>query len=113
VKKRNSREVSYPVREDAFSMEALDAAAGMIASAPALCVFLQGYWLSGEPRKGKGVDLTFFGSIPGTTAMVRQRKDGLNVAILFNGRRDRRFQQDNDSLKESVDQALDKIGKID
>jgi CubicO group peptidase (beta-lactamase class C family) len=110
--KRDRREVWYPVADDAFSLEVMDAHGGLIASAPALCRFLQAYWINGEPRlPGQHGDWTFFGSLPGTTAMVRQREDGINVAVLLNGRRGNHFNEDDESLKKVVDRAIDKALK--
>jgi len=108
--RRHAREVWYPVAEDAFSLEVMDAHGGLIASAPALCRFLDAYWISGDRRPvGQQADWIFFGSLPGTTAMVRQRPDGLNIAVLLNGRRDRHFNEDNDVLKKTIDAAIDKV----
>lgn len=107
LKKRHPREVWYPVGVNAFSLDVMDSHGGLIASAPALCEFLQAYWIGGDPRlPGQRGNWTFFGSLPGTTAMVRQREDGVNVAVLFNGRRDATLNQDNDSLRQSMDQAI-------
>jgi CubicO group peptidase (beta-lactamase class C family) len=112
LRRRDPREVWYPVPEDVFSLDVMDSHGGLIASAPALCQFLQAYWISGEPRlQGQRGDWTFFGSLPGTTALVRQREDGLNVAVLLNGRRDDHFGEDNDTLKQAIDRAMDKVGK--
>lgn len=110
--KRDPREVWYPVREDAFSLEVMDAHGGLIASAPALCRFLEAYWINGTPRlRGQRGDWTFFGSLPGTTAMVRQRADGFNVAVLLNGRRDKHYAEDNPKLKQALEQALETISR--
>jgi CubicO group peptidase (beta-lactamase class C family) len=110
--KRDPREVWYPVPDDAFPLEVMDAHGGLIASAPALCRFLQAYWISGEPRRpGQKEDWVSFGSLPGTTAMVRQREDGINVVVLCNGRRDKHFEEDNESLKKMMDEAIDAIVK--
>lgn len=112
VKKRDPREVWYPVGEDAFSIEVMDAHGGLIASAPALCQFLQAYWISGEPRlSGQRENWTFFGSLSGTTSMARQREDGVNVVVLFNGRREKDSKDDHDNLQKSIDQAIDKISR--
>ena len=112
VKKRDPREVWYPVGEDAFSFDVMDSHGGLIASAPALCEFMGAYWVSGERReKDQWGDGTFFGSLPGTTSMVRQRKDGFNAAVLFNNRRTKSYKEDNDTLKKSVDDALDKLAE--
>ncbi len=49
---------------------------------PAACV-------DGRPRKaGESASYTFFGSLPGTWVMVKQREDGVNLAVLFNQRED-------------------------
>ena len=112
LKKRDPREVWYPVAEDAFSLEVMDAHGGLIASAPALCQFLKAYWINGDPRlPGQRADWTFFGSLPGTTAMVRQRSDGIDVAVLFNGRRDQHINEDNGELKKMIDQAIEKASR--
>jgi N-acyl-D-amino-acid deacylase len=109
-KKRDPREVWYPVPDDSYPLDVMDAHGGLIASAPALCKFLDAYWVTGDPReKGQTGDGTFFGSLPGTTAMVRQRADGYNVAVLFNNRRPKTFKDDNDTLKKVVDAAIDGI----
>lgn len=106
--KRHPREVWYPVEDDAFSLDVMDAHGGLIASTPALCRFLDAYWITGEPRKPGGTaDWTHFGSLPGTTAMVRQRTDGHNIAVLLNGRRDESFRDDNNTLKSVIDAAID------
>lgn len=107
-KKRDAREVSYPAAADGVPLDTLDAAGGLVASAPALCLFLDKFWIGGDPRKdGEWGEWTFFGSLPGTTAMTRQRKDGSNVAVLFNNRRDKTLHEDNEALKKAVDAALD------
>lgn len=109
-KRRDPREVWYPVDEDAFPLDVMDAHGGLIASAPALCRFLEAYWISGEPRQaGQRADYTSFGSLPGTTAMARQRADGMNVAVLMNGRREHHAKDDNESLKTAVDRAISAI----
>jgi hypothetical protein len=47
--------------------------------------------------------------MPGTTAMAKQRKDGLNVAVLINNRRDANYNDDLQTLKAAVDNALDNL----
>ena len=104
---RGPREVSYPAAGEAVPLDVMDAHGGLVASAPALCRFLDAYWLSGEPRpRGDLANWTIMGSLPGTTALVRQRPDGINVAVLFNGRRDRHFREDNGRLQETLDEAV-------
>jgi len=107
---RDPREVSYPIPDGQFSVEVMDAHGGLIASAPALCRVFLAYGIGGEVLKpGQKFNYTFFGSIPGTTSMVRQRTDGFVAAVLLNARREGQFSQDNDALKASIDQAIDTI----
>ncbi len=110
--RRDPKEVWYPVADNAFSLDIMDAHGGLIASAPALCQFLDGYWINGVPRKnGQRGDWFFMGSLSGTTSLARQRADGYNIAVLLNGRRDKTNAEDNDVLKQSIDKAVDKVSK--
>ena len=108
---RDPREVWYPIPDAMFSLDVMDAHGGIIASAPALGRFMQAYWINGEPRKptDRKQSWTFYGSLPGTTAVVVQRADGTDFAILLNGRRDRTFEADTDALKAAVMAALDAV----
>jgi CubicO group peptidase (beta-lactamase class C family) len=111
-KKRDPREVCYPIPDDTFRMEVMDAHGGLIASAPAVARFLQTYWVTGEPRRtGQRQNWWAFGSLPGTTALARQRDDGLNAVVLMNGRRNDSFEKDNDKLVQALDGALDRVSK--
>jgi N-acyl-D-amino-acid deacylase len=102
---RNEREPDYPTGKMTLYTERMDAHGGMIATAPDLCRFLHVYQLDGKLiTKRPGLDGTFFGSMPGATAMVRQRPDGLNLAVLLN----RQF-PDYATLKTTVDRAVDQI----
>ena len=107
-KKRDPREVAYPIADDSYPLEVMDAHGGLVASAPAMCAYLDLYWLGGEERKAdQKARYTFFGSLPGTTALVLQRSDGTNVAVLINGRRDSKLETDNEALKKNIERALD------
>ena len=107
VSRRDSREVEYPAEARQFSIELMDANGGLVASAPALCVFMRHFTLNGERRlPGGTVDWTYFGSLPGTTAMARQLPGGLDVAVLINGRRNQSIDADNQALKKAVEAAL-------
>ena len=57
------------------------------ASTPAMCRFMERYWMNGEPRGGT-CTWSFFGSLPNTTAIMAQRPDNINIAAVFNGRSD-------------------------
>jgi CubicO group peptidase (beta-lactamase class C family) len=107
---RDPREVAYPVPDDEFSVEVNDANGGLIASTPALCAFAAAYWATGEPRSPKEMQhWNFMGSLPGTTALVVQRNDEPDVAVLFNARRDEHFVADNDRLIKDVDAAMQMV----
>lgn len=108
-KRRDPREVWYPLVENAFSFDIMDSHGGLIASAPALCQFLDAYFLDGKPREPGTWDYTFFGSLPGTTSMARERTDGYNVTVLLNNRRPKEYKGDGDVLKKAIDTALDRI----
>lgn len=112
VKKRDPREVWYPVGEDSYPLDLMDAFGGLVASAPAVCQFLSGYWVTGNPREkgyvGYGI---FFGSLPGTTAFARQREDGYDAVVLLNSRRENSIKDDHDALKRAIDMALDGLAK--
>ena len=113
LRDRHKREVWYPLRgEGETNMELLDACAGLTASAPALSVFLQHYWLAGPRREeGQTGEFTFFGTLPDVTAMAYQRRDGVDVVVLLNVRRDRSYKEDQDRLLKKVNAAIDKAVK--
>jgi N-acyl-D-amino-acid deacylase len=109
---RPPREVQYTAAGEALVMESLDSTGGLAASAPALCRFLESYWITGQRRlAGQPGQATFFGTISSTTALVLQRPDGCNVAVLLNGRREKHYEADNRALEKAVETALEKTDK--
>jgi len=107
--KRDPREVWYPADAEEIQMEVLDSVGGLIASAPALCTFMDAYWIGGDKREpGSTGEWIAFGSLPGTTSMAHQRRDGYNIAVIMNGRRNT-FIKDNDLLKKSLEEALKSV----
>ena len=82
---RNPREPQY---NQPCNVDVMDAHGGIVVSSPVLCDYLEHYWISGRPRAAgaKGQVWTFFGSMPGTSAIAHQRADGINFACGFNGR---------------------------
>ena len=109
---RVAREVDYPNGASAFNTVTGDSAGGLIASAPALARFLQHYWLGGAPRKpGTRGSWTFFGSLPGTSAMVRQLPSGVNYAVLMNARREGSHKPDQERLARRMDAAVERALK--
>jgi CubicO group peptidase (beta-lactamase class C family) len=106
---RAAREVEYPAHASRFNTETGDSAGGLIASAPALVGFLEHYWLSGAPRRaGEHGSWAAFGSLPGTSAMVRQLPSGVNYAVLLNARREARHRADQQQLARALDAALER-----
>jgi CubicO group peptidase (beta-lactamase class C family) len=73
------------------------------ASAPALCEFMRHYWFGGEPRDGGNPLWQKNGSMPGSTAMMLWRPDGINLVYIFNGRRDN---VSHDDIKRDLEEAL-------
>jgi CubicO group peptidase (beta-lactamase class C family) len=106
---RDPREVWYPMR--GVPIETMDSFGGLIASAPALCKFLDAYWVNGEPRQpGDDKQWTYYGNIVATTAIVRQRPDGYNIAILFAVRRKEPLSEKDDrTLARQIEDVMDKI----
>jgi N-acyl-D-amino-acid deacylase len=78
-----------PWPDGGLLLEAFEAHGGIVATSRALARFLAAYWISGQPRIGGNQTWTFYGSMPGTLAMARQLPNGLNLAVVFNTRRDR------------------------
>jgi CubicO group peptidase (beta-lactamase class C family) len=107
---RAPREVEYPEDASRFNTETGDSAGGLIASAPALVRFLEHYWLGGAPRRqGERGSWIFFGSLPGTSAMVRQLRSGTNYAVLMNARREASHRADQQQLARAMDAALESL----
>lgn len=103
---RGDEEVWYPIPNGSLNMEVRDSAGGLIASAPALCKFMEHYWLgSGEPRQGNGQQWYYWGDFMGTTSLVMQTADGTNLAALFNNRQ-LTFRADHAALREMIDDTL-------
>lgn len=111
-KQRDPREVWYPAEANEIDIELLDSVGGLIASAPALCKFMDAYWIGGDQRvAGSFGEWIAFGSLPGTTSMAHQRRDGYNVAVIMNGRRNNSFVKDNETLKKSLEEALKGVAR--
>ncbi|MDX1962178.1 MAG: serine hydrolase domain-containing protein [Pirellulales bacterium] len=112
--RRPPREVEYPPAADGLTMELFDAHGGLSASAPALCAVFSNYWISGQRRQPADdpQDWIFFGSLPGTTAVVRQSQNW-DLALLFNNRRDERIDADMQSLQAELDRAIDQFAPPD
>jgi N-acyl-D-amino-acid deacylase len=95
-----------PWYNEPLYVDVMDAHGGLVLSSPVLCQFLQAYWISGNLRKPgeKGYVYTFFGSMPGTGALVHQRPDGISFAAAFNGRH---LDADLNKLTAEINQVID------
>jgi len=100
--------LTVPWPDGGFYLEAMEAHGGLIASTNAILHFLQAFWISGEPRTTNGRDYWFFGSLPGTHTLARQRSDGVNIVALFNQREDSSG-LDYDIIKQLLDDATDSV----
>ncbi len=108
AKDRDPREVWYPGLD--VSIELLDSCAGLIASAPDLCTFMDHYWLDGRPRyAGQTGESRTWGLFSCTTALLRERRDGYNVAVLFNSMKLESYQSHNEELWKNDMKVLDKM----
>jgi CubicO group peptidase (beta-lactamase class C family) len=81
--------VTVPEAYGGFYIEAFDSFGGLDASAPTLLTFLQHYYIDGPAvQQGYVWNATFYGSLPGTSTMVRQLPDGSDIVTLFDQRTD-------------------------
>jgi CubicO group peptidase (beta-lactamase class C family) len=112
-RERDPREVWYPVKD--MVVEITDSYGGLVASAPSLCKFLDAYWADGSPRHPTDeLQFSYSGNFEGTTALIRQRLDNFNIAVLFNGRRDASRQEEDDrALEHAVNEAIDRVPRPD
>jgi CubicO group peptidase (beta-lactamase class C family) len=94
-----------------FRMEIRAGSGAMVCSAADYCRFLDKYWINGLSRQpGQKMGFTFFGSMPGTTAVAFQRPDGINVAAICN-RREKYPSEWHNELKAAIDFTLAEIVK--
>ena len=96
---------TVPSPDGGFYLEAMEAHGGMIHTARSYVQFMHGYWLSGQPRSGNGQEWWFYGSLPGTYTLARQRTDGVNIAVFFNQRQNDEY----NVIKDVVDGAAASI----
>jgi CubicO group peptidase (beta-lactamase class C family) len=75
------------------------------ASAPALCTFMRCFWVSGEPRDRGNPTWQMNGSLPGSTAMMLWRSDGIDVAFIFNGR----GKASHDEIKTELEKVIQRL----
>jgi len=110
--KKHPNETHYP-RDNGFDMSLRDSSGGLASSATTLCLFMNRYWMNGDLRNrdsSKKRHYIHFGSLPYTTiALMEQRPDGIDFALLFNARRNEHSAEDLDSIHDEVNRVLDEI----
>jgi hypothetical protein len=77
AEQRHNEEIWYQPENhgwrDAVAISALD-----------LVTLFDRFWISGDKRLGNGASYAYFSVAPGASAILRQRSDGVNYAIIFN-----------------------------
>lgn len=107
---RDALEIEYPQQRD-LKYHTRASAGGLSTSSQSLCRFLEAYWISGVPRK-RGENYRYYhaGNMPAcTTALMEQRTDGINYALMLNARRDKDFNSDNDQIRTSINRVIDSL----
>jgi len=109
---RSANEVCYP-NESGLDISLRDSLGGLTASSTSLCTFLQRYWINGERRDRKRKRSYYhFGSHPNsTTAIMEQRKDGIDYVVIFNSRRNANYKDDNKSLRAAMNATINEISR--
>lgn len=101
------RDDRVPCADGGFHVQGTGAAGALVGTTRALLGFADEYWITGERRDGDGGPYVYFGSIYGAFTMLKQRADGVDVAVLLNrrGATPTSFA----AIEDEVDAALDGI----
>ncbi len=75
-----------PCPDGGYHLEGIGAAGELVGTTRTLLSFADDYRVTGEPRVEGDGPYVYFGSLPGTFTMLEQRRDGVDVAVLFNRR---------------------------
>lgn len=104
--------IQVPYPDGAFHIEIMEAHGGLIVSPQAYMKFLENYWISGQPRDktSNGQNWIFFGSLPGTYTLGRQRSDGFNIVVFLNQRLDAKY-NDYSNIRTLLDKVAESILK--
>jgi hypothetical protein len=79
----------------------VNAGGPVFASAKYLAAFMDEYWMTGRPRVRGFPYWYMYGTMPGSTALMVWRPDGINIAAVFNGR--------NGTKHEDIQAALEAV----
>jgi hypothetical protein len=64
------------------------------------------FWLTGEPRNRDNPTWQKNGSLPGSTAIMLWRPDGIDVAVIFRGRDDKVSHED---IHADLDKVIERL----
>ena len=102
-----------PCPDGGFYLEAMDAHGGLIASSRALVKFADAFWMNGDPRPSGATNrwYYFYGSLNGNYSMLYQHTSGINIAVLFNQRRENHGDPSGyPEIRQAVDVVLNQLG---
>jgi N-acyl-D-amino-acid deacylase len=101
------RDDRVPCADGGFHLQGTGAAGALVSTTRTLLAFADEYWITGERRDGDGGPYVYFGSIYGTFTVLKQRADGVDVAVLLNrrGATPTSFA----AIEDEVDAALDEV----
>ncbi len=110
IEDRHESEVHYP-RESGLVIPLRDSLGGLTGSAESTCKFMKKYWTDGKRRKKNEKRSKFHSGrhIKSTNALMEQRKDGVDYALIFNSSRDKGSSEDFVLIREKINAAIEKI----
>lgn len=114
---QNSNEIgwygmNFPPPYGDYLLEVATCSFGLMMTSADIAKFLDSFWTTGEPKSPDDLaqGYTQYGSLPGSTAIARQRVGDVSIAILINSRDDNNWKTDNELLKNALDKAATKSG---
>lgn len=107
-----------PLCDGGFHLEAMDSHGGLIGTAADLLRFAAKFDYHGKPYTANPALLAHYGSLPGTTSLLRWRKNGVLFAAIFNLRHpgdgfepDKFFKMDGAEIDLSLQKTADSISE--
>jgi hypothetical protein len=98
-----------PCADGGITIESIGGAGELVANTRTLLSFADEYLITGDSRGRTAPNYVFYGSLPGTSSMLRQRRDGVDVAALFNrhGATPRGFRVPDSVFSDAIDDVDD------
>lgn len=96
-----------PYKDVPFEM--VDSAGGLVSNSLDLAKFFSHFWADGRMRNGEQRYFNTQGRCVGTLGLVVQRKDGINIVVLFNNRHNRDSKKDLELMnivEKTVDESV-------